>query len=216
MSRGLNGDDARVEEDVSFAVQRDRRRSARVAIVVPVLLVGALVAACSGGSSDSTQRPDLSADEVSRWFGQAAEVLLPCEESSKLVGDAIDAEESSEAKNTTSIPVVLAAGEAVEECTGVLDTRSDPLWDRLRSGWPDIAAALLTRVESLLAVDEAALVAAASNLDNRAFVSRVYETARVADDAATELEELVRSAAVGLGIDLPAGETLFRWNPPDH
>ncbi len=216
MSRGLNGDDARVEEDVSFPVQRDRRGSTGIAIVVPVLLVGVLVAACSGGRSDSTQRPELTAERVTAWFGETAEVLHPCEESSKLVGDAIRAEAESDAKNATSIPIMLAAGEAVEECTALLDTRSDPIWDGLRSGWPEIAAALSARVESLLAVDQAALTAAATNLDNRALVGRVFEAARVSDAAATELEELVRSAAASFGVEFPAGETLYRWNPPDH
>ena len=190
------------------------RSLARSAVIAGLLVVAVLAAACDGKTSS---RPaDLGAEGVSDWFGRATQVLLPCEESSKLVGDALDAEEMSNDNAATSIPIVLAAGQAVEECTGVLDLQSDPQWEEFRNDWPDAGAALLARVQSLLSVDEAALLAAATNLDNRSIVGRLYEAARAADATALELEEQIRSVASSLGIDVPGGESLYRWNPPDH
>ncbi|MFM8861936.1 MAG: hypothetical protein ACKOIA_05720 [Acidimicrobiia bacterium] len=180
------------------------------------LTIAVVAAACSDGLSASAKRSELTADEVSDWFGRASEALFPCEASSKAVGDALAAEAAINDSDLVSLPLVTAAGQAVEECGALLDTESDPLWDPLRTEWPGAGTALLARVRSLLAVDQAALVVAATNLDNRVLVGRQFEAARAADAAAAELETQIRAVAASVGVDVPSGETLYRWNPPDH
>lgn len=199
-----------------FAETRSGRSIARMALLAIGLTFVLVATACSEGLSASGPRTELTADEVSDWLGRAAEVGLPCEESSALAGDALEAEEASNENAGTSMPIVAAAGQAIEECLALLDPDADHRWEGLRADWPEAGAAFRARVEALLAVDEAALLAAATNLDNRTLVGRLYDAARAADGSADDLEALVRSTAASVGLEIPAGETLYRWTPPNH
>lgn len=186
----------------------------RGAVAVGGLVVMAMVSSCSG--SGTSGAPSLSADEASDWFGRAGELVLGCEVSSEAAGVATWAHAAEIDGSDFSIPTVMAAGQAVEECLGTLDETHDQQWSDLLTQAPALAISLHGRVEALLAVDQAVLLAAANNFDNRAIVGDLFEKARAADAAATDLEQLVGSTAASFGVSLPDGPSLYRWNPPDH
>ena len=86
---------------------------------VGVALLMVVVTSCSSSSTESkpVAAPVLTLESATTWYGRASEAAHPCQVSSKAVDDALDAAASESAKSDTNVPVMLAAGQAVEDCT---------------------------------------------------------------------------------------------------
>ena len=185
-----------------------------------VAAFGFILISCSSGSSSSSSGPvpsSLTVESATDWFGKAAEYAEACQSGSKKVGDAIAAFAAGGDSGETSIPVVLAAGQAVEDCTGDADeTHQQQLMDEMAPVFPSATSLLREWIDAMTVADRAALVASATNLDSRSFVGQAFDDQRAADELADQFEQLIVQAAAKLGIDPPVGEILYHWNPPEH
>jgi hypothetical protein len=181
------------------------------------LAVASMLTACSSSGSTASARPALTLEDATDWYANAAEVALPCQESSKAVDDALDATAASTEKSDTNLAVMLAAGQAVENCTIAPDSEAAtqvlPGMDEI---FPEGTSLLRQWIDAAAQTGRAALLAAATNLDSRRFVGALFDDQRRADDLAQQFEDLVATTAASLGVDPPTGETLYHWNPPEH
>lgn len=189
---------------------------------VILLAAGPLAAAsvltgCSSSGSTASARPALTLEAATDWYANATEVALPCQEANKAVDDALDVVATSTEKSGTNVAVMLAAGQAVENCTIAPDSEAAtqvlPGMDEI---FPEGTLLLRQWIDASAQTDRAALLAAATNLDSRRFVGALFDDQRRADELAEQFEDLIASTAEDLGVELPPGETLYHWNPPEH
>lgn len=194
---------------------RSARRS--VSAVLLVIGLGLAAGACSSGPATAGPSSTPTPEAAVAWFGDAMELVHQCEQGVEAVVAAVRTFGASASGSSTSLDIVTAAGQAIESCT-VFDEDVARLqqWTTLASELPDLTASLQAWVDASLAAEVDALVAAATNADNRDLVGRYVDSARAADDAATTFEAQVRSLVSSLGVTVPDGELLVRWNPPDH
>ena len=186
---------------------------------VGVALLMVVVTSCSSSSTESkpVAAPVLTLESATTWYGRASEVAHPCQVSSKAVDDALDAAASESAKSDTNVPVMLAAGQAVEDCTISADSDTvNRLIAEMDPVFPDGTALVRQWIDAMAQADRDALLAAATNLDSRQFVGALFDDQRRADELADQFENLVATTAESLGVAPPTTETLYHWNPPEH
>ena len=195
-------------------------RSRVITKALGAILLGTVLISCSStpSSKDSSPVPSsLTVEAATDWFGKASEFAHVCQSSSKAVGDAIASFAASGDSGETSIPILRAAGQAVEDCSGDEDaTHQRQLMSEMDPVFPEATALLREWVAAMTVADRAALVAAATNLDSRSFVGQAFDDQRAADEIADRFEGLISQAAMQLGVDAPSGEILYHWNPPEH
>jgi len=178
-------------------------------LCISALLVGA---ACS--NSSGSNRPSMDGEAAVNWFGEAMEAARPCQGSVEALGTAWKTAPSGPDE---SIPMLYAAGQGIEDCSiQVGDEERTKQWDDLMTQWPHATTLLRNWTEAVVATDYAALAAAATNLDNRPLVGELVSRFREADEIADAFEQAIREFAESLGIDVPAGDLLRRFDPPDH
>jgi hypothetical protein len=190
--------------------------------VLGITVLGVVSAGCSS-SSTSTSGPassgseTMTVDEATDWFGKATEVVHGCQEGSKAVGDAIQVFAASGDSGETSIPMVLAAGQAIEDCTITPDSVDQlQLFSEMEPVFPEATALAREWVDAMAVANRDVLVAAATNLDSRLFIGVGFDHQRDANAIADQFEQLIVDASTALGIAAPAGEILYHWNAPEH
>ena len=195
-------------------------RNQVVSGLIGITLLGSVLAGCSSAPSSASDSPtpgSMTVDEASDWFGKAAEVVNACQTGSKAVGDAIQTFATSGDSGETSIPVVLAAGQAVEDCAIATDsTEQLQLLAEMEPVFPAATALLRQWIDAMALTNRDVLVAAATNLDSRTFVGKAFDDQRDADVIADEFEDLIAEASTTLGIAAPDGEIFYHWNAPGH
>lgn len=191
----------------------------RKLVILEALGAGVLVVALMGCSSSkpTTAAPALTVETGSDWYGRATEAAFACQQSTKAVDDALDVVASSAERSASSVAVMLAAGQAVEDCTISTDSeRLDTMFREMDAIYPEGTDLLRQWLAAAAQADRDALLVAATNLDSRQFVGALFEDQRRADEIADQLEHLVATEAERLGVAAPTGETLYHWNPPEH
>ena len=183
-----------------------------------VLTITAAAVACGGSGVGRTRAADPpSADEVSVWFPRIVDAIQPCDTASRRTRDAIYAFAAKSNGSDTDSTIISAAGDGFEQCSSDATPELHPqdLSDVPPSMFPliDRASAWL---EAMAAANEAILLAAASNLDNRNLVAIAFDRQDAADEANDAVVAEVVRLADALGVALPDGQRLMRWDPPAY
>ena len=186
--------------------------------VIGVALLGVVLLSCS--SSTNAQGPvprSLTIESATDWFGKASELVYECQVDSKAVGDAVTTFANSPDSGETSVPIMLAAGQAIEGCIISPDSVDQlRLLSEMDPLFPEATALLRQWIDEVVLVNRALLVAAATNLDSRRLVSEAFDGQHRADELADQFEQLIARTASDLGTEGPVGELLYHWNPPGH
>ena len=193
-------------------------RTQLMARVVGVALIGVGLVSCSSSNSANSPAPQsLTIESATDWFGKASELVYECQVDSKAAGDAVTTFANSPDSGETSVPIMLAAGQAIEDCIISPDSVDQlRLLSEMDPLFPEATALLRQWIDEVVLVNRALLVAAATNLDSRQLVSEAFDSQHRADELADEFEQLIARTASDLGIEGPVGELLYHWNPPGH
>ncbi len=192
-------------------------RSRIVAGVAVLACVGSLAACSSSGSSSKAAGASVTLEQALDWYGRAVELALPCQSGARAVDTALTTAANDADAGDSDLPTVLAAGQAIEDCEieadSVVEQRE---WASLASVLPAETAKLREWIGATVTVDENALLVAAGNFDSRRFVTALFDSQRVADAIADELEEMIAERAASLGVESPKRPILHRWDAPGH
>ena len=192
-------------------------RNRAMAVVIGVVMVGLLASCSSSNSGASRSAATLTLPEATDWYGKATESVADCRAGAAALGAAIAAFAVQTVDQASSVPIVMAAGDAAEVCLRALDSPAQlAVWAELERILPNEALLLEKWVDATDEVARASTVAAAGNLYSRYFVSAVFELQRQADEIAAQFEQRVVEISNDLGIDPPTGEILYHWNAPEH
>ena len=199
---------------------RRRRRRTWIGAAAPIALALAFTGCSSSSSDDDAARvgsdPAGSVEELVDWYGKVQEIVASCSHASAVADGALDGHSESPQAVDGSATAVMVAGQAVENCRFALTNGSEPAATEL----PEAYAQVTTKVGEWLAVmgeaNRAAVVVAAGNMDSRPLVAELYGHQVAADGLADEIDALLRVEAEPLGIEVPEGLSLYRWDPPDH
>lgn len=189
-----------------------------IAAGAAVLVCSASLAACSSsGSSAKAAGASVTLEQALDWYERASELAYPCQLGAQAVDSALTTAASDADSGASDLPTVLAAGQAIEDCEIEADSVVEQTeWASLASVLPAETSKLREWIGATVTVDQNALLVAAGNFDSRRFVTALFDSQRVADAIADELEEMIADRAASLGVESPARPILHRWNAPGH